>query len=400
MNPPLSLENLFAKRARIIPDTPDDASSEKGVIDFTFGHPDPNHFPLNMIRDAVQNVLELKPDIAFQYSDFRGSEQLLECLTKYLSERRHILISRQNMIVTNGSMQALGLMGKIFINPGDVVFVESPTYFRAVSIFQKCEAELLDIPIDENGIILDRLENSIKKLNKKGRRPKFLYTIPTYQNPTGVSISIERRKELLKLCLDFGLLILEDTAYNELWYDAPPPPTLFELDGGNELVVQTGTFSKVIAPGLSIGWAIGAKPIIKRFVEFKDNGGTTPFTAHLAAEFLSSPRLNQHLDALRKIYKEKRDTMNRVLKGTLDDLMDWRIPGGGYFVWLDPKVKIDQVAFWKNAINEKVVYLPGRYCYTNNANKSESIRLAFSCLNEAAIEEGVKRLNKAMRISV
>lgn len=396
-----SLDALYSNKARILPETPDEPIYDDEMIDFTFGHPDPTFFPTEIIRESTLSVLDKSSTSALQYSIFRGSESLLDSLTSFLSLRSHIHIKSENLLITNGSMQVLGLMGQVLINPGDVVITESPTYFRAVTIFRNCGAEIVDSPIDENGLNINLLCHQLEKFRSNGKCPKIIYTIPSYQNPSGVTMSLERRKQLLAASSEYGFLILEDTAYNDLWYDSPPSPSLYELDNGNGKVVQMGTFSKIIAPGLSIGWTIGPASLITRMVEFKDNGGTTPFTASIVAEIIKNDKLDLHINSLRSVYKAKRNTMIAALETYMIDLVSWVKPGGGYFIWLEPKETISLDNLWQNAIIQKVLFLPGKYCYANGCPSDQGLmRLAFSGLNANDIVEGIKRLSIAVRESI
>lgn len=395
-----TLANLYAKRASVVPDSPDEPEPEKPVIDFTFGHPDPNFFPVEHIRSAIARVLQTSASIALQYSDFRGSKVLLEVLVSHLSQKLGgMQLNTRNLIVTNGSMQALGLVAQVFIEPGDLVFVEEPTYFRAASVFRNNEANVRGIPVDQDGLRIDLLESALQAQARSGRGPKILYTMPTHQNPSGMSLSLERRRQLLDLSSQYGFVILEDTAYNDLWYDKAPPPSLFEIDAGFGRVIQMGTFSKVMAPGLSVGWALGAEPAITRFVEFKVNGGTTPLTSLTVAAFLADVHFSRHVDSLRYIYKAKRDAMIEALEEHMRDYATWHRPGGGYFLWLQLREDVLLDALWLNALSEGVLYLPGKFCFANEQRAFSQVRLSFSALSPEDIKAGVRRLSIAVKHS-
>ena len=398
MNPLIHLENLYSRRAMNLPETPDEPDLADAVIDFTFGHPDPSLFPAQELLSATSSLLKSSADTALQYSNFRGSDVLLDALVSYLTRKLNSQLDYQNIIVTNGSMQVISLMARVFINPGDYVLTEAPTYFRAVTIFSNHESIIKDIPLDKNGLRIDALREELETLKRSNITPKVFYTVPTHQNPSGFTLSLERRKQLLELSTTYGFIILEDTAYDDLWYDNPPPPSLFELDSGQGRVVQMGTFSKLMAPGLAIGWALGPKPVINRFVEFKENGGTTPLTAHIAAAFLNSDNFTNHVDKLRKIYRAKRDIAILTANDQLKDFAEWEIPAGGYFLWLKLHDEITLSSLWENSLREKVVFLPGKYCFAGIIPMEKNrIRLAFSCLGLSQIEEGIKRLGIAIR---
>jgi len=389
-------ENLYSRRAKYIPSTPDEPEIPN-LIDFSFGQPDPSYFPVEQLRSAAELTFNLSPYTALQYSIFRGSETLIFALINYLSSRVNVPIEFQNIIITNGSMQVLSMVGRVFLDPGDIILTEAPTYFRAVTIFRGYEAQIEDVPVDEAGLRIDRLKLTLTRLNNLGKFPKLLYTMPTYQNPSGATMPYEHRMELLNLSERYGFLIVEDTAYNELWYDNPPPPSLYELSKGEGKVIQMGTFSKLMAPGLGIGWALGAKPLITRFVEFKENGGTAPLTAHIAAEFLQRKEFEHHVENIRHIYKQKRDTIIKSLENALDGLLEWDIPRGGYFVWLRCRQSLNIDSLMENALREKVSFLPGKYCYASNQHCLDPfIRLAFSALSPESIREGINRLTVAM----
>jgi 2-aminoadipate transaminase len=394
------LTNLLSKRARFLSATPDEPKLEGDTIDFTFGHPDPEFFPSEQLKSAAANVLQKWKVESLQYSDFRGTRVLLDPLVSYLSQKLNMKLETKNLVVTNGSMQIPGLMSRVVVNPGDLVITEAPTYFRAVTVFRNHDALIEDVPIDSEGICVDVLDEMLADKSKNGQMPKLLYTVPTYQNPSGSTLPLERREKLLKLSSQFDFLILEDTAYNDLWYDSVPPPTLFELDNGVGRVIQMGTFSKIIAPGLAIGWAVGPKLIIGQFVEFKENGGTTPLTSCIVADFISDTNFPQHLDKLRTIYRQKRDAMIDALGKYMDGLVSWEKPRGGYFVWLHLSERIDPDVLWKNALSERVLFLPSKYCFARRNEVQPAVRLAFSNLTSSEIDEGIRRLSIALHRSI
>jgi 2-aminoadipate transaminase len=358
------------------------------VITFSGGFPSPEIFPSQVIIDLTARVLETNSAAAMQYSPTRGLTSVREAVAEWLGLRGDPTPPVNDLMITSGGMDALGLLAKSYLDPSDTVAVEAPTYLGAIMTFTGYQANVVGIPIDDDGMDVDALAD----LLESGARPKLLYVIPDYQNPTGLSLSSERREVLVDLCRHFGVLIIEDVAYRELNFSPDRPVTLQSL--APDTVVQVGTFSKIFFPGVRLGWAVGPTPIINAMTSAKQNADQCAGSLgqSLVEEYLRGGYMDQWLPKARTFYERHCRAMLDALESTMPEGVTWTKPKGGFFTWLSAPVGVDTTALAPLAANSGVTYVPGQLFDPDGVRKHQ-MRLSFSCVSEQQIDEGVQRLS-------
>lgn len=385
------MSDLLARRAtRLGP--PIVMSGTPGIISFVYGLPDEPSFPVAELEAASKTVLNEQADRALQYGQARP---LTEYLLNFIKRDQGLELGPQNMIITSGSSQALQLVCQLLIDPGDYVVVEGPTFLGAVNTFKHAEAEIAEVPLDEQGMNVEALENRLNELKAAGKRVKFIYTIPTFQNPTGVTMTLERRLALLEVAQRHEVLVLEDDAYHGLLFEGEVPPWLWTLDQNNS-VLHCGTFSKTLAAGMRLGWLGGPAALLAKVASLKDDGGTSPFSGYIAAKFAANGRLEQHIKHLIEIYRKKRDRTLAGLERYMPEGSRWTQPQGGFFIWLELPESVDTVKMLPQAIAAGVNYLPGAACFASEGGR-HAIRLAFSHIKLEQIEPGLRKLGEVIQ---
>ncbi len=370
-----------------------------GIISFAGGFPDAAMFDVEGIKQAVATALIRAPGGALQYGATEGYEPLREQLSLFMASKG-VAVGADGLIVTTGSQQALDLLGKTMISPGDKVIVEGPTFLATIQCFRLYGAELICAPIDENGVKVDELEKLIVR-----HKPKFVYLIPTFGNPSGATLSLERRKRVLELAVEYQTLIVEDDPYGDLYFGEKPPPSILSMcdhqPGAREWVAHCGSMSKVLSPGLRVGWMIAQPELLAKATMCKQfsDAHTSTFAQATAAEYLRTGRMPDTLAKVRKTYGERALAMGIALKRELGDAVEFTQPQGGLFFWArltgaDGKLN-DADVFAKRAIDEGVAFVPGAPFYATNPDVS-TFRLSFATADIAKIEEGVGRLGKAI----
>ncbi|HEV8250708.1 MAG TPA: PLP-dependent aminotransferase family protein [Gaiellaceae bacterium] len=347
------------------------------IVSFAGGFPDPATFPVARLRELFA---ELDPT-AFQYTPTAGLPGVRDFIAGRLDPRPE----EGGLMVTSGSIDALELFGKAFLDPGDTVVVEGPSYMGAIMSFQSFEADVVAVPLDEDGLRVDELES----LLAGGLRPKLLYTIPDYQNPAGVSLVAERRTALVELARRFGFLVVEDVAYRELGWEAEPPPTLWSL--GPDVVVQAGTFSKIFFPGVRLGWAAGPPEVVAKLVWAKQltDQCAGALGQRLLEEHGRRGWLDEQIAAARELYRARCEAILAALDRHAAGRAEWTRPGGGFFTWLTLPVDATELA--ARALEAKVAFVPGVPFYADGRGTHEA-RLSFSRVTEDEIELGIERL--------
>jgi 2-aminoadipate transaminase len=370
-----------------------------GIISFAGGFPDSAMFDVEGIKQAVDTALLRNPGGMLQYGATEGYEPLREQLSAFMATKG-VAVNQDGLIVTTGSQQALDLIGKTMISPGDKVIVEGPTFLATIQCFRLYGAELISAPIDENGVKVDELEKLIAQ-----HKPKFVYLIPTFGNPSGVMLSLERRKRVLELAVQYETLIVEDDPYGDLYFGEKPPPSILSLcahqPGAREWVAHCGSLSKVLSPGLRVGWLIAQPELLAKATMCKQfsDAHTSTFSQATAAEYLKAGRMPATLTKMRKIYGERATAMGAALKRELGDAIEFTQPQGGLFFWArltgaGGKIS-DASEFAKKAIEQGVAFVPGAPFYAADPDRS-TLRLSFATADVGKIEEGVGRLGKAM----
>ena len=374
------------------------------ALSMAYGLPDPRLFPAQELSEAAARVLAdpARMPRALQYGGNPGVAPLLALLVEKLNADEGLGLAAENVLVTNGSSGAIGLAARALVDEGDTVLVEAPSFMGAMSILRRTGAKLHPVPAGSDGIDVAALEGVLESLGTQGIRPRVLYSMPTFHNPTGLTLSEAHRGALLAVARHYGLMIIEDDAYRDLYYESSTgalPPSLYALDEDGR-VIRTGTFSKIIAPGLRLGWAIARPETIGKLMLLKEEGGTAPFVQHVAVEFTSDGALVAHIAALVEAYRAKRDAMLTALDIYFPGTVTWTRPAGGFFVWVTLPPALDASRLPTLAREEGVDYLRGERCFSDPESGSNHLRLSFSSLTLDEIEEAVKRLGKVLKTMV
>ena len=370
-----------------------------GIISFAGGFPDSAMFDVHGITEAVNKALIDEPGAALQYGATEGYQPLREQLAAFM-QSKGAQVAADQLIVTTGSQQALDLLGKCLVDPDSKAIVEGPTFLATIQCFRLYGAELISAPIDGEGVQVDELERLITE-----HKPKFVYLIPTFGNPSGAMLSLERRKRVLELAVKYQTLIIEDDPYGDLYFDAPPPPSLLALSaqvpGSRDWLVHCGSLSKVLSPGLRVGWMVAPPELLAKATMCKQfsDAHTSTFAQATAAQYLAGGHMSGTLARVREVYGARAKTMGDALRNDLGAAIDFVQPQGGLFVWArltgaGGKIK-DGNEFAKRAIAEGVAFVPGAPFYCANPDLS-TLRLSFATADEGKIREGIGRLAKAL----
>jgi 2-aminoadipate aminotransferase apoenzyme (EC 2.6.1.39) len=370
----------------------------ENVISFGGGMPDPSSFPVKEIMEITRDVVSTKADKALQYGATGGVAELKEELIKFMGKVGIKVDGPESVIITVGSQEALDIIGRLFINPGDYVITESPTYLAALQAFRIYGPRIIGIPMDEEGLKVDILEETLKKISDDGK-VKFVYVIPTGQNPTGITMSRERRKALLEVASKYDVLIIEDDPYGYIYFgDGEPPDRLKAMDGEGR-VIYLSTFSKIAAPGLRLGWVAASREVIRWFELAKQSIDlhTSTLNQYIAAELLRRGVIERNIPRIKEIYRTKRDLMLQALGEYMPDSVSWTKPSAGMFIWLTVPENIDTGEMLNVAIRKYgVAYVPGKSFYPNEERRND-MRLNFTYPTPQQIFEGIKRLSLAIR---
>lgn len=371
-----------------------------GIISFAGGFPDSAMFDVEGIRAASNAALAEEPGAALQYGATEGYNPLREQLAAFMTSKGAKDVAADNLIVTTGSQQALDLLGKTLISPGDKVIVEGPTFLATIQCFRLYGAELISAPIDGNGVKTDELEKLIAE-----HKPKFVYLIPTFGNPSGAMLSLERRKAVLEMAVKHNTLIVEDDPYGDLYFGDAPPPSLLNLSatvpGSRELLAHCGSLSKVLSPGLRVGWMIAPADLLGKATMCKQfsDAHTSTFAQATAAQYLKAGRMPGTLANVRKVYAERAQAMGDALRKELGDAIEFVQPQGGLFVWARLTGAGGKVAdgnvLAKRAIEKGVAFVPGTPFFCANPDHA-TFRLSFATADVDKIREGVARLGQAV----
>lgn len=374
-------------------------SERPDIISFGGGMPAPDAFPVEEFREACDRVLIEKGAQALQYGATEGYSPLREMIARH-SARYGIEVTSENILITSGSQQALDLLGKILINPGDRILVESPTYLGALQAWNAYQAEYVTVPMDEHGMETDALEEALRS------GPKFIYVLPNFQNPTGVTLALERRKRLVELADQYGVPIVEDDPYGQLRYEGDHIASIVTLDGqfrnscetcyrGN--VIYLSTFSKTLSPGIRLAWVIAPPEVIRKLVQAKQGADlhTATFNQIVAYEVAHGGFLDRHVNKIRDLYRERRDVMLAAMDGYFPPGCDWTHPEGGLFLWGILPENLNAADVFKEAVEEKVAFVPGAAFYATGGGYN-TMRLNFSNARPEMIREGIARLGRVL----
>jgi DNA-binding transcriptional MocR family regulator len=391
-----SFESLLSSRARVgwgVPvATP--RPSMSALYEFGGGYPDPASFPYEGMIEATADMIKAEGAAAMTYGEPQGYQGLRELICHKYELFEKMKADPENIIVANGSGQALALAFGAFVDPGDVVIAEAPTFSGSLNTIRRHGPQILDVPVDDQGIVTDAVRERLEGLRRQGRRCKLIYTIVNFQNPAGPSQSLKRRHELLALANEYETLILEDDAYGELRFEGETLPPLYALDRSNR-VVRAGTLSKILGAGVRLGWLCAPREMIPAFQGFLFGGGVNPFMSRVATYYMRSD-MPAHIARLIDIYRSKRDAMLRGLDEVLKDT-DAVIsrPQGGFFLWIRLPKGTDQKKLSRLAVQSRVQYTPGPAFYANGGGE-EHIRMAFSYESPEKCYEGARLLAQAV----
>jgi 2-aminoadipate transaminase len=368
----------------------------EGFVEFAFGEPDPALLPVGLVREAATRALGAGGAAALAYGSNPGPEALRAAIAERAAAREGLALSADDLLVSGGNSQALGQVMTLLTDPGDVVFVECPTYNLALGIVADHAVDVVGVPLDEEGLDVDALDAAVREVKASGRRPRLLYTIPTYHNPAGVSLSAPRRLRLLDLARREDLVLVEDDVYRELAYAGEAPPSLRALDPAAP-VVRLGSFSKSLAPGLRLGW-IDAPSVLRERLSadgvLESGGCVSQFSAHLVAALLAAGAYGAHVTMLRLAYASRRDALATALREHLPAGCEFALPAGGFFLWVTLPPGLTATGLLPVAERHAVGFAPGHRFRTDEEDRSR--RLCFSLFDEASLAEGARRLGAAV----
>lgn len=397
----VNLDRLFSKRASRL------QSSEirellkvikmPGMISFAGGLPNPKAFPVEVIQECINKILTEYPEKALQYGTTEGSTQLRGELAKRMRNNKNINCELHDIIICSGAQQALSLCALAFLDPGDTYLTSVPAYLGAVQAFHAYEANCESIPMDEEGIDIDSLRRNLERLRRTGIYPKYLYTVPTFQNPSGETVSLDHRKELLSIASEYDFLIIEDDPYGELIFEGNPVPPIKSFDTKGR-VIYMSTFSKILAPGFRLGWVIASRAILEKLVLAKQATDlcTNVFSQYVAYEYIAGGYLDKQVENIKQMYKKNRDVMIDEMTKQFPKSVKWKVPTGGMFLWVELPKTIDTRIMFQKALSNKIAYVVGEAFFPKGGNY-HSMRLNFSYTDEKTIREGIKRLAEVIK---
>lgn len=374
-------------------------TSKPEIISFAGGLPASETFPVDDLKPIVAEVLEKEGTRALQYGTTEGDDMLREQIIRFMAADGVTGLTKENILIVSASQQALDMTCKLFVNPNDPVIIGLPSYVGTISAMRSYSARTVGIPVLDDGMDMDKLESEIKRLIKECGPPKFIYVIPDFQNPAGITLTLEKRKRLLEIAYKYQVLIIEDSPYRSLRYDGETVPSIYSLDKEGH-TIGLYTFSKIFCPGFRLGWIVGPAEIINKFVVSKQAMDlcTPPFSQKIAAYYMKEGKLEERIQKNVELYKVKKDAMLAALDKYMpkrDDLT-WTKPEGGMFLWLRAPEFINMDELFYKALENNVAYVIGSAFYVNDGGKN-TCRLNFSYPSLEEIEEGVKRLSTVIK---
>lgn len=389
-----ALDTLLSHRSRTIPASSWTAPDQPDAISLVAGIPDPDTLPMDELLAATRAVLAREGKQALEYGGSYGYAGLRELIAQRVDLQPGLGFAADNVMLTGGGAQALQIILDTFIDPGDTVIIETPVWGGMIRHLRAYQAQIEEVPLDEHGIRVDLLAELLDRLVAEGRRPKLIYTIPTFQNPMGITSTLERRVQLLEIAARHRVLILEDDAYGALRFAGDPIPSLLTLSGGDG-VIRCGTFSKTIATGLRVGWIQAAQEVVDACARMRFDNGTSPFTSRIIAAYIEAGHYEPHVARMCAVYRSKCEAMLSALAERCARFASWTHPEGGFFVWLTLPEGVDARRLAAAAGAEGVQVVPGPSFYARGGGERH-LRLAYSYVSEAALVEGVSRLARVI----
>jgi 2-aminoadipate transaminase len=391
---------LFAKRTQVMRSSAMRdlmaITARPEVISLAGGLPDTSTFPAESFAAQMTRIAHESSAEALQYGPTEGFEETKACIVEVMAAEG-MAPDPDDLIVTTGGQQAIDLITKTLVDPGDPVICEAPTYPGAVPTFCSYEADVRQVATDDEGMRVDELEELLVALASEGRRPKFIYSVPSFQNPAGVTLSEERRRRLVQLAREYEVLIVEDNPYGLLRYDGDPQPTLYSLDGG-DYVLYLGTLSKILSPGIRIGWVAAPPPVLEKIGLGKQAADlcTSTLSQYFVREYFGEGRWLEYIADLVGIYRRRRDAMLDALERHFPPQAEWTRPEGGLFLWATLPDYIDTTDLLAKALRDNVAFVPGRAAYVDGVRGASSMRLNFSASDEDVLREGIRRIGSVI----
>ena len=363
-------------------------------IALTGGIPDPDSLPIEELIETSTLILRREGALALRYGGHQGFEGLREWLAGHMGTQEGLGLTADNFTLTNGASGGMVNVCETFLDEGDVGLCEEPTFPGGAGTIEHCMSEVVGVTLDEEGIVPDALADTVKRLEGEGRRVKLLYTTPNFQNPTGSTMPLERRKAVVETCQRHRILIVEDDAYGDIRFEGDRLPSLYALAGGKGAVFM-GTFSKTMATGLRVGWVLAGTPIIEALLRTRYDLGVSPWLQRTVFEFASTGVWERHVAKVNDVYRKKRDVMLAALDERCSRYATWSTPAGGYFLWLTVAESVNPEAMYDAARRLGVAYVPGA-AFHRGGGGQRNVRLAYSFVNEQEIPEAILRLGRAM----
>lgn len=371
-------------------------TEEPDIISFAGGLPAPELFPIEEMKVISHKVLNDEGKAALQYGPTEGYTPLRKIIAEQRMKAVGVNATYENILITNGSQQGLDFTGRVFLDKDDIVICESPSYLGAINAFKAYMPKFVEIPMDDNGMIIEELEKALEK----HPNAKFIYTIPDFQNPTGKTLSFERRVKMLELAEKYNIPIIEDNPYGELRFEGDMIPSIKSLDKKG-LVIYLGTFSKTFCPGLRLGWICADKDILNKYIIVKQGADlqSSSISQREAAAFMQVYNLDEHINKIKEVYRRRRDLMIDMIKKEFPENIKYTYPNGGLFTWVTLPEGIDASELLKIALRDKVAFVPGGSFFPNGGHPNH-FRLNFSNMPEDKIIEGIKRLGKVLKENI
>lgn len=393
---------LFAERTKVMKSSAMRdlmaLTEREDVISLAGGLPDTSTFPPDSYAALMRTVAGDSCARALQYGPTEGLSLVKRCIAEVMSAEG-MDVDTDSILVTTGGQQVIDLVCKTLLDPGDVVVAEAPTYPGAIPTFCAYQADIVQVTMDRDGILTDELEETLDELERSGRRPKFIYTVPNHHNPAGVTMSLQRRHELVRIAGERELLVLEDNPYGLLRYEGEPLPTLRSLD--DEFVIYASTFSKILSPGVRLGWTVAPAPILHKMQIGKQGSDlcSSSISQYFVSAYFDAGPWEEYVHSLLEIYRRRRDVMLDSLAEQFPREAEWTHPQGGLFIWATMPPYIDTTDLLARALEEHVAFVPGRAAYVDGRGGSE-MRLNFSGVGEDDIREGIRRIGEVVREQV
>ncbi|HLH86628.1 MAG TPA: PLP-dependent aminotransferase family protein [Thermoplasmataceae archaeon] len=366
----------------------------KNFISLSGGMPSPDSFPYSDLKEIINEVIDNYGSLALQYGNTGGLNELRQEIGRLVKETESFTANEMQILVTSGSQQGLYELAKVMANPGDAIITEEPTYVGAISAFDANKLDMHSVPMDDNGLLTEELEAEIVKLSRSGKKPKFIYTIPTFQNPTGLTMSLERRKHLLEISYKYEIPVVEDNPYGELRFEGSRVPSIKSLDT-QESVIYLGTFSKIMCPGFRIGFTIAPESYTNRANLLKQalDLSSSTFSQYVAWLYLKRDVIKRMIPRAVSMYRKKKDAMLKALEQNFPEGSTWSRPKGGMFIWAKIHPKINTTEMLAEAVQEGVSYVSGN-SFSPSRSQGNAMRLNFTFPTEEQISEGISKISR------